>query len=197
MTVLLKLNVRPHYAQVALVDAAWQDYPQWETGDEQVVFGAESLTDPGNPPYPGFAVATQPEIGPDGLCTVRVEVWSDGEPAGLRCVHQSVLRVGSHGVLVGNDQSGSMTELALARGEYRLRVFVDAEATRDVSRGRLRPQRAGHHQARRDRRRVASKTSGRGRCPQFLGHVSRINWQRSVAHQSADHTAVFVLSGSA
>jgi hypothetical protein len=42
--------------------------------------------------------------------------------------------VGSHGVLVGNDQSGSMTELALARGEYRLRVFVDAETTRNVSR---------------------------------------------------------------
>jgi hypothetical protein len=133
VTVLLKLDVRPHYAQVALVDATWQDYPQWETGDEQVVFGAESLTDPDNPPYPGFAVATQPDIGPDGPCTVRVEVWSDGEPAGLRCVHQSVLRVGSHGVLVGNDQSGSMTELALARGEYRLRVFVDAETTRDVS----------------------------------------------------------------
>jgi hypothetical protein len=37
--------------------------------------------------------------------------------------------VGSRGVLVGNDQSGSMTELTLARGEYRLRVLVDAEAT--------------------------------------------------------------------
>ena len=134
VTVLLKLDVRPHYAQVALVDATWQDYPQWETGEEQVVFRAESLTDPDNPPYPGFAVATQPDIGPDGPRTVRVEVWSDGEPAGLRCVHQSVLHVGSHGVLVGNDQSGSMTELALARGEYRLRVLVDAETTRDVSR---------------------------------------------------------------
>ena len=134
VTVLLKLDVRPHYAQVALLDAAWQDYPQWETGDEQVVFRAESLTDPDNPPYPGFAVATQPDTGPDDPRTVRVEVWSDGEPAGLRCVCQSVLRVGSHGVIAGNDQSGSMTELTLARGEYHLRVLVDAEATRDVSR---------------------------------------------------------------
>jgi hypothetical protein len=131
---LLQLDVRPHHAQVALVDATWQDYPQWETGEEQVVFHAESLTDPDNPPYPGFAVATQADIGPDGPRTVRVEVWADGEPAGLRCAHQSVLHVGSHGVLVGNDQSGSMTELALARGEYRLRVLVDAEKTRDVSR---------------------------------------------------------------
>jgi len=27
-----------------------------------------------------------------------------------------------------------MTKLALARGDYRLRIFVDAEATHDVSR---------------------------------------------------------------
>lgn len=134
MTVLLQLDVRPHNAQVALVDATWQDYPQWETGDEEVVFRAESLTDPDNPPYPGFAVATRPDIGPDGPRTVRVEVWSDGQPAGLRCVHQSVLYVGGHGVLVGNDLGSSMAELGLARGEYPLRVFVDAEATRDVSR---------------------------------------------------------------
>jgi hypothetical protein len=134
VTVLLQIDVRPHHAQVALVDATWQDYPQWETGQEQVVFRAESLTDPDNPPYPGFAVATRPDAGPDGARTVRVEVWSDGEPAGLRCIHQSVLHVGGRGVLVGNDQSGSMTELALARGEYRLRVLVDAETSRDVSR---------------------------------------------------------------
>jgi hypothetical protein len=134
VTVLLQLDVSPHYAQVALLDPTWPDYPQWETGQEQVVFRAESLTDPGKPPYPGFAVATRPDWGPDGACTVRVEVWSDSEPAGLRCIHQSVLHVGSHGVLVGNDQSGSMTELALAEGEHRLRIFVDAEASRDVSR---------------------------------------------------------------
>src|SRR5580693_1811031 len=66
VTVLHKLDVHPHHAQVALVDATWQDYPQWETGDEHVVFRAASLTDPDNPPYPGFAVATQPDIGPDG-----------------------------------------------------------------------------------------------------------------------------------
>jgi hypothetical protein len=58
VTVLNKLDVHPHHAQVALVDATWQDYPQWETGDEHVVFRAASLTDPDNPPYPGFAVAT-------------------------------------------------------------------------------------------------------------------------------------------
>jgi hypothetical protein len=134
VTVLLQLDVRPHNAQVALLDATWQDYPQWETGDEPVVFRAESLTDPDNPPYPGFAVATQPDTGPDGSRTVRIEIWSDAEPAGLLCIHQSVLHVGSHGVLVGNDQSGSMTQLALARGEYPLRILVDAETTPDVSR---------------------------------------------------------------
>jgi hypothetical protein len=134
VTVLLQLDVSPHCAQVALVDATWRDHPQWETGQEQVVFGAESLTDPGNSSSPGFAVATRPDWGPDGACTVRVEVWSDDEPAGLRCIHQGVMHVGSQGVVVGNDQSGSMTELALAAGEHRLRIFADAEASRDVSR---------------------------------------------------------------
>ena len=134
MTVLLQLDVSPHCAQVALVDSTWRDHPQWETGQEQVVFGAESLTDPGNSSSPGFAVATRPDWGPDGACTVRVEVWSDDEPAGLRCIHQGVMHVGSQGAVVGNDQSGSMTELALAAGEHRLRIFADAEASRDVSR---------------------------------------------------------------
>ena len=32
VTVLLRLDVSPDHAQVALVDATWQDYPQWETG---------------------------------------------------------------------------------------------------------------------------------------------------------------------
>jgi hypothetical protein len=47
---------------------------------------------------------------------------------------QPSLAVSERTFLVGNDQSGSMTELALSAGEHRLRIFVDAEASRDVSR---------------------------------------------------------------
>lgn len=134
VTVLIQLDVSPHDSQVALVDATWQDYPQWETGEEQVVFRAPSLIAPDQPPYPGFAVATQADIGPDGPRKVRVEVWSGEEPGGLHCIHQNVLCVGRAGVLVGNDPSGTMTKLTLARGQYALRILVDAETPYAVSR---------------------------------------------------------------
>jgi hypothetical protein len=134
VTVLAQLDVSPCDAQVALIDATWQDYPQWDTGEEQVVFRAPSLIAPDKPPYPGFAVATQADIGPDGPRKVRVEVWSDDEPDELLRIHQSVLYVGSAGILVGSDQSGGMTNLMLGRGEYALRILVDAETPREVSR---------------------------------------------------------------
>ena len=134
VTVLLKLDVSPLYAQVALVDATWQDYPQWKSGEEQVVFRAGSLIDPDNPPYPGFAVATHPDIGPDGPRTVLVEIWTGSEPAGLRCFHQSVLHVGSHGVIVGSELAGTTAKLKLARGEYPLKILVNAETRSEVSR---------------------------------------------------------------
>jgi hypothetical protein len=111
-----------------------QDYPQWETGEEWVAYRAPSLICSDRPPYPGFAVATQGDMGPGGpVERARVEVWSAGEPEGLRCVHESVLHVGSHGVRVG-DQGGGMADLMLARGEYPLRVLVNADTPGLVSR---------------------------------------------------------------
>lgn len=135
MPALLQLDVIPEYGQVAIVDATWQDYPQWDRGDEWVAFRAPSLSHPESPPYPGVAVATQPDYGPDGeLTSVHIEVWSDDEPTGLHCVHETVLSVGSHGVDVGNQIGGGLERLRLARGLYPLRVLVNAEVTREVSR---------------------------------------------------------------
>lgn len=134
VTVLLQLDVSPLDAQVALVDATWQDYPHWETGEEWVAYRAPSLISPDRPPYPGFVVATRGDLGPDDPRGVRVEVWSGDEPTGLRCVHENILWVGNHGVFVGNDQGAHMAKLMLARGEYALRVLVDADRPSDVSR---------------------------------------------------------------
>lgn len=131
---LLKLDVSPLHAQVALVDATWPDYPQWETGDKPVVFRAESLSDPDNPPDPGFAVATRPDMGPDGPRLVLVEAWSGDEPTELHCAHQSVLHVGNNGVIVGNELAGTIARLMLSHGQYPLRILVDAEARGEVSR---------------------------------------------------------------
>jgi hypothetical protein len=130
----LILDVTPLSAQVAILDATWQDYPEWEGDERWVAFRAKSLIDPDNPPYPGIAVATRSDAGPDGPRQVRVEVWSEGVPRGLRCVHETVLSVGGHGVLVGNDDSGELTELKLAEGDHPLQVWVDADAPAFVSR---------------------------------------------------------------
>lgn len=134
MAVLLQLDVYPMESEVGLIDATWQDYPQWESGEEWVACRAPSLINPDRPPYPGFVVATRGYAGDGGPRTVRVEVWSGDEPAGLRCVHESVLAVGSHGVIVGDDSTGGQEALVLDRGEYPIRVLVDADKPDEVSR---------------------------------------------------------------
>jgi hypothetical protein len=92
--VLLQLDVSPLDAQVAIIDATWQDYPQWEAGEEWVAYRAPSLIHVAGPSHPGIAVATQGDMGDDGPRMVCVEVWSACEPEDLRCVHETVLRVG-------------------------------------------------------------------------------------------------------
>jgi hypothetical protein len=135
MPALVQVDVLPYEAQVALVHAAWQDYPRWEPGDKWVAYRAPSLIHPDSPPYPGVAVATRDAAGPDGPLQVRVEVWAEDEPPGLRCVHETVLAVGSQGVNVGNVYaSGGSQRLMLARGAYPLKVLVDADRPDQVSR---------------------------------------------------------------
>jgi hypothetical protein len=149
VALLLQLDVSPLNAQVALIDVTWQDYPQWETGEEEwVACRSPSLVSPDRPPYPGFVVATRGDLEPDGPREVQVEVWSGDEPTGLRCVHENILWVANHGVFVGNDE-GHMAKLMLAGGEYALRVLVDADGPDDVSRvvfalGQHRPIRFGN-----------------------------------------------------
>ncbi|WP_020579702.1 hypothetical protein [Actinopolymorpha alba] len=134
MALLVQLDMSPLHGQVAIVDATWQDYPQWETGQEWVAYRAPSLVHPDRPPYPGVAVATQSDIGATGPQSVCVEVWSDYEPKGLRWVHETVLYLGNHGVDVGNFEVGESAGLTLARGEYPLQVWVDADTPEQVSR---------------------------------------------------------------
>jgi hypothetical protein len=133
---LVAIDVVSIEAQVVILDATWQDYPQWREGDHWVAAQAPSLIDPGNPPYPGFAVATQPPAGPSGPVTTAVEVWRNQTPTGLHLVYQSILRVGDHGVRVGNPNpgSGGLTGLDLPRGDYPMQVWVDAHHPARVTR---------------------------------------------------------------
>jgi hypothetical protein len=142
MTALLQLDVLPyeaddlpHKPEVGIIHAAWQDHPEWKPEDVWVAFRARSLSHPDRPPYPGIVVATQDLAGPSGPRRVRVEVWTeDDDLPVLRCVHQTVLAVGSVGVDVGNRHGGGKERLMLARGDYPLRVLVDADRPEDVSR---------------------------------------------------------------
>ena len=133
MAVLLRIDVEPVESQVAIVDATWQGYPRWGAGDHWVAFRADSLVDPESPPYPGIAVATQPDIGPAGPQKVRVEVCRGEVPEGLRFVHRTVLYVGGHGVEVGNENR-QLTRLSLRPGEHPLEVWVDGASPEHVSR---------------------------------------------------------------
>jgi hypothetical protein len=132
MAQVVAVEVDPLDAQVALLDATWQDYPQWETSNRWVAYKAASLLRPDQPPYPGFAVATRPDTGPTGPQTVVVEVWIGSPPAGLRMVHASVLVVGRAGIVVGTD--ATPTRLELAPGSYPVQIWVDAARPEDVAR---------------------------------------------------------------
>src|SRR5712691_12593953 len=127
MPALLQLDVLPQKAQVGIVHAAWQDYPEWMPDNAWVAFRARSLIHPDTPPYSGIVVATRGLASPHGPRRVRVEVWEEDEPTSLRCVHETVLAVGSVGVNVGDHFGGGRERLMLVRGDYPLRVLVDAE----------------------------------------------------------------------
>jgi len=133
MAVVVSLDMLPLPAQVALLDATWQDYPDWEDGNEQVAFRARSPINPHLPPYPGFAVTTRPDTASGRLRMVRMQVWTGQRPDDLRKIHDSVLHVGRAGVVVGNEEY-RLISLDLPRGDWPLEIWVDAAAPGEVSR---------------------------------------------------------------
>lgn len=130
---LASKEVWPMHAQVCILNSAWQDYPQWTTGGEAVAYRAESLVDPDRPPFPGFAVATRPDVGPGSAGPVLVEVMRDEVPADLTLVHQSSLYISDGGVKVGNEESGLLA-VDLPRGTWALQIWVDSQVPAEVSR---------------------------------------------------------------
>jgi hypothetical protein len=128
--------VVPDEAEVAIVDATWQDYPEWEEdADAQwVASRAFSLIDADNPPYPGIAVRTRPGTGSEEPQEVQVEIWQDEVPSGVHRVHSTLLNLGLHGVELGDVRWGHSEKVGLEAGKYELEVWVDGEAPHLVSR---------------------------------------------------------------
>jgi hypothetical protein len=129
---LKAIDVTPHHGQVALLDATWQDYPEWEAGNETVAYKAESLIDPDSPPYPGFAVAARSDPR-ERRATVKVELWASDRPFGLRLIHESVLSVGRAGVVIGDD-GYSMLNVEVPTGKWAIEIWTDADHPSEASR---------------------------------------------------------------
>ena len=123
VSVLASVEVVPIHAQVCLLEATWQDYPQWESGDEAVAFKSPSLVDPDRPPYPGFAVATRSDLSDGHASQVLVELHAEvtarhhqgshERPRGRRCRRRDgqlewVSRSSSWLPVDGRSRSGSM-----------------------------------------------------------------------------------------
>jgi hypothetical protein len=62
---------------------------------------------------------------------VRVEVRTGQRPVGLRQIHDSALKVGRAGVVVGN-QEYRLAALSLRCGNWLLEIWVDAELSSEI-----------------------------------------------------------------
>jgi hypothetical protein len=129
---LASLDVGPLHAQVALLDATWQDYPEWDIGDEEVAYRASSLMHPESPPYPGFAVATRPDFDNGKPQKVRVELWIEDHPATLRLIHVNRLYVGRAGVEIGSDADSIVVDVP--PGDWQIEIWVDGAQPSSVAR---------------------------------------------------------------
>jgi hypothetical protein len=109
---LLDFETRPYHAQVALLDPAVPDsYPQWETGEEEAVFGPS-----------GVVVATQS----DDSGQVRIQVWSGSfEPDGTwRPVGSGAITVSTGRLEAGSVTGADLREFAVVPGVHRVSAFV-------------------------------------------------------------------------
>lgn len=134
MPLLLRKEVHPSLGQVAMVDATWQDYPEWLQDDKWVAYRAQSLINPDSPPHPGVAVATRLSGGERGGRGVVVEVWEGTPPTDVHLVHAMTLHVGRVGVEVGDVIDGDSSRVPIPPGEHPLGIWVDADSPLEVGR---------------------------------------------------------------
>jgi hypothetical protein len=128
VTVLWAADIFPLHAQVSILNADWQDYPDWGDGTGRVALG-------GTGGGAGVAVATALDVGPDGTRRIRMEIWDRGDdPAasGLVRLHNGPLSIPVHGIRVGNEESNDIHSPEFKPGIYWLEVW--AEERRETER---------------------------------------------------------------
>lgn len=129
MNKLVSLWAREPNGVVELVDAAWQDGPEWRRTDTWVAcWGPSLITDA--PPYPGVAVRTIDSRTTPGRA-LRVQVQHDAPQSPLHPVAATVLRIGPAGAYLG--VGATSLDVPLPAGDYDAEIWVDAPEPRLVS----------------------------------------------------------------
>jgi hypothetical protein len=110
MPLIGREHVFPLFAQVQLGDPLAGDYPEWETGEERVVFTDQVV-----------AVATQGDEEGD----VQVEVWTEPmqDDFGVPILETEV-QLTSDALRFGNVIANDVHDVHLPRGWFRVRVLV-------------------------------------------------------------------------
>lgn len=100
------------YSQIALLDAeSDESYPEWQTGEENVVFGSK-----------GIAVATKGDIKVD-VAVFKGQLDFDIEPLTLLISHR--IQIGNEGILVGNIVAADVLKLDWPEGDIIVSVYAN------------------------------------------------------------------------
>jgi hypothetical protein len=112
MGIVHRFRVSPAYQQVEVRDDANVDYPQWETGEEQVLASAQCIV-----------LATRSDLEGDVEIEVRVDADLADTAAGQLVFEGELLTCGQ-GIVVGS----SLTDLhpvGLAVGWHPVRIYAN------------------------------------------------------------------------
>ena len=117
MPLIRKEKVFPLYAQIEFGDALAQDYPEWVTGEEAVLFTTQTIV-----------VATRE----DRFGDVEVEVWKEQvgtEVRGTQILEIEIQLTGETAHF-GSFVGGQLYEVPLSRGWHKVRVPVEPDGER-------------------------------------------------------------------
>ena len=109
MTKLLDTKIYVQYSQLAILDAEDKSsYPQWETGEELIVFGEK-----------GIIVATENDT------KVNTIVSSNFPKTNGNLLGSGIIQVGRKGMLVGNVVTNDLHSIECLSGKTRITIYVD------------------------------------------------------------------------
>ncbi len=114
--VLFSGEITAAYAQLGLYDAEDTDsYPQWETGEERILFGAK-----------GVAVSAQLDA------EISVEVHTVRPVRNQHLIGSGFIEIGAAGLIVGNEVAGTYEEIDFPAGRVRVEVYGNSTTDQEI-----------------------------------------------------------------